>query len=721
MTPRVLFALLMLLLSAGAAARPTVGLVLGGGGARGAAHIGVLELLDELHVPVDCVAGTSMGALVAGAFAAGVTPVQMRTALAKADWTDMFLDNPEYSDMAYRNKILSRRFLPGSETGVGKDGLRYQGGVVAGEKIKLFINQMVRANLGEPDIEHLRLPLSIVATDIGNGQRVVFRDGSLTDAMRASMSVPGLLAPVDYQGRKLVDGGLVDNLPVDEAHGRCHPDLIIAVNVGSPLLKPEEIGSLLTVSAQMVNILTEQNVTRSLGHLKPSDIYIKPDLEGIGASDFAKNGEAADRGRAAAEAVRERLQALAVGDAEYQQWRDSLVLDRMPAPRVDAIQIVGLKRVNPVAVSRYVSQQVGERIDTARLNRDLLRAYGDGDYQSIDYELLQVDDRHVLHILPIEKPWGPDYLRLGLFLESTATRGAVYGLRGGYQRTWMNSLGGELLATGELGTTDGASIDYYQPLDEHQRIFIEPQASRHNTETSIFEHDRKIGQYTLSETRLALLAGANLELLGQVRAGWEQRHHSTQQDIGSTNLPIVDTHYGGWRATADLDQLDRLYNPTQGWATKVAYFDSTKAGYSRLDAEAQVAAALRDFVLHARLKYVGSPRGQLPYYDAGALGGFLNLSGLAPGQIIGDDIRYAGLQAERIIGRLPLGLRGDMRLGVALEAGRAGLRYTETQREGWLKSVAVYVGGETPIGMLYVGFGRSNSGSNNLYLVIGTP
>ena len=255
-----------------AATRPRIGLVLGGGGARGAAHVGVLEVLEKLRVPVDCVAGTSMGALVSGAYAAGLSPAEMRSELAKADWNDMFQDNPTYADINYRNKAISTRFMPGSETGVGDKGVAYQAGVVSGQKIKLFFNRLVSSVLGEREIESLPLPLSIIGTDIGNGDKVVFREGRVTKAMRASMSVPGLKAPVDHQGRKLVDGGLVDNVRIDEARARCLADIVIAVNVGSPLMKAEDVGSLLTVSVQMVNILTEQNVTRSLASLKPTDI-----------------------------------------------------------------------------------------------------------------------------------------------------------------------------------------------------------------------------------------------------------------------------------------------------------------------------------------------------------------------------------------------------------------------------------------------------------------
>jgi NTE family protein len=703
------------------APRPKIGLVLGGGGARGAAHIGVLEVLEELHIQIDCVAGTSMGALVAGAYAGGLTPKMMRDALAAADWNDMFMDNPDYSELSYRNKSVSRRFLPGSETGVGADGVRYQGGVVAGQKIKLFFNQLVHADLGERSIEKLPLPLSIIATDIGNGDRIVFREGSLTRAMRASMSVPGLLAPVDHNGRKLVDGGLVDNLPINEARSRCHPDVVIAVNVGSPLLKPEEIGSLLSVSEQMVGILTEQNVTRSLAELQPQDIYIKPDLEGITAGDFQKNAETADRGRAAAEALRERLRPLAVNAVDYERWWRGIELARLLPPRVDEISVVGLKDVNPVALTRYVEQRTGQAIETNQLNRDLMRAFGDGYYEGIDYEVLSAQNKHILRVLPVEKPWGPDYLRLGVHLESTLRRGSNYGLRAGYHRTWLNRLGGEFLVTGEIGTTDAINLDWYQPLEEQQMFFFEPQIGYRRHDTDIFQNDNRIALLQFSEGRLGLAGGVNIGRLGQFRAGWEEQRHHVTVDIGTPGLPPDNSSYGGWRVMLDLDQKDRLYNATRGWAFRSSYFDSTKAGYSKLETEIQASGSFRDFVLTGRFRYVGSPRGQLPYYDAGSLGGFLNLTGFAQGQILGDDIRYGGIQAEKIIGRLPLGLRGDMRLGFALETAEAKVRFTETERKGWLNSGAVYVGGETPIGMLYLGVGRSSAGTSNIYLFVGTP
>jgi NTE family protein len=725
--------LLVVLLALGAVAnaadlpaRPRVGLVLGGGGARGAAHIGVLEVLERLRVPVDCVAGTSMGGLVAGAYAAGLSPAVMREELAKADWDDLFHDDPSFSQQNFRKKVLDRRFLPASETGVGPDGLKYQTGVVTGQKIKLFFNQLVGDYLGEREIDRLPLPLSIIATDIVQGQRVVFRSGSLTTAMRASMSVPGLMSPVEINGEKLVDGGLVDNVPIGEARSRCQADVVIAVNVGSPLLKAEDISGLLSISVQMVNILTEQNVTRSLATLKATDIYIKPDLEGISAGDFKRTSETADRGVQAAESVADRLRLLAVSESAYAAWTENIQVARREAPKIHEIQIAGLRLVNPAMVEQHIQVKPGDPVNPSVINPDLLRVYGDGYYQNVDYAMLDtLRDRNILRVMPLEKSWGPDYIRYGINLDSNFKSDSSYSLRLGYQKTWINSLGAELLAIGEIGSTNGVSVDYYQPVDARQRYFLETNLKYVSKISSVYQNDNKLAEYRILQGSARFGAGINLGALGQARAGWEENWWNPKLDTGLPVFPEQSKRYGGWVARFDLDQTDRLYFPTSGWNSSVKYFDAPTEHYSKVDGYASAYRSFGDWVLSSRVSYQGSPVGRLPFYDVGSLGGMLNMTAFAVGQLKGDDMSYVNARAERIIGRLPLGLRGDMRMGLAVEGAKIGTPYTETNLKGWINSTAIYLGGETPLGPVYLGYGYSSSGStggySNLYLFLGTP
>ena len=703
-----------------AADRPKIGLVLGGGGARGAAHVGVLEELERLRIPVDCVAGTSMGALVAGAWASGLDAATLRAELGKADWNDLFQDNPGYNDINYRSKRLSKRFLPGSEAGVTANGLVTPPGVVSGQKIKLFFNQLVRADAGDRLIEQLALPVSIIATDIGTGARVVFRAGSLTHAMRASMSVPGLMAPLEYEGRKLVDGGLVDNLPIQEARDLCGAEVVIAVNVGSPLLQASEISGLVSISTQMVSILTEQNVTQSLARLGADDVYIKPDLTGIGSAQFERSAEAADRGRSAAQAAT-ALASLSVDPQTYAAWRQRWAPKSPTLPQIDAIEIAGLKVVNPTAVARYLEQKAGESLDVAQLNRDLLRAYGDGYYEGVDYTLTRNGDKNLLRITPIEKAWGPDYVRMGLNLNSTLTGRSTFSLRGAYQKTWLNALGGEFLASAELGSNTGLGTELYQPLDPAQRYFVDAAASVRRESFALFVDDLRISDYRNSIARLDLTAGLNLGMTGQLRLGVRDEHQTVTIETGLPILPTEPLHIRGWLASWETDQKNQLHIATNGWSGKGSWFESTAGHYNRLNLNLEGSFQLQSWVLGLRGSYAGSTYGTLPVQEMGRLGGFLNLSGFATDQLMGDRVSYGHLRAERILGRMPLGLSGDLRLGLAVEVGRVADPVTELRRTGLLNSTVIYVRGETPFGPAYIGLGQSSSGPVNAYLFIGTP
>jgi NTE family protein len=702
------------------AERPKVGLVLGGGGARGAAHIGVLEELERLRIPVDCVAGTSMGALVAGAWASGLDAATLRSEIGKADWNDLFQDNPGYNDINFRSKRLAKRYLPGSEAGVTATGLVTPPGVVSGQKIKLFFNQLVHANAGDRLIEKLGLPVSIIATDIGTGARVVFREGSLTLAMRASMSVPGLMAPLEYDGRKLVDGGLVDNLPIQEVRDLCGANVVIAVNVGSPLLEASEISGLLSVSTQMVSILTEQNVTLSLATLSADDIYIKPDLTGLTAAQFDRSGEAADRGRSAARAAA-ALESLSVDAQTYAAWRQRWTPKDEPQPRIDAIEIAGLKTVNPAVVKRYLEQKTGERLDVPQLNRDLLRAYGDGYYERVDYTLTRQGEQNLLRITPIEKAWGPDYLRFGLNLSSTLTGRSIFSLRAAYQKTWLNSLGAELVASAELGSNTGIGAEFYQPLDPAQRYFVHAAASVRRENFALFANDLRISDYRNSIGRLDLTTGLNLGLTGQVRLGLRDERQTVTIETGVPVLPAEPLHIRGWLASWETDQKNQLHIATTGWSGKGSWFESAAGDYNKLNLNLEGSYQLQEWVLGLRGSYVGSLYGELPPQEMGRLGGFLNLSGFANDQLMGDRVSYGHVRAERILGRMPLGLSGDLRVGFAMEVGKVADPLSEPSRTGLLNSTAIYLRGETPFGPAYIGLGQSSSGPVNAYFFIGTP
>ena len=242
-----------------------------------------------------------------------------------------------------------------------------------------------------------------------------------------------------------------------------------------------------------------------------------------------------------------------------------------------------MTRVNQEALLRHLHVQPGESIRPSLINRDLLRMYGDGYYENIDYTVLTDSKRNVLRVMPLEKRWGPDYLRFGINLQADSSQGSAFGLRAAYHQTWLNALGGELLYGAEIGSNNRLGVNYYQPLDVRQRFFFEGLVEGSQHRLNVYDNDHRIAQYKVSESRLAGWLGANVGLLGQVKLGWVQRHPFFHLDVGDPSLPDADANFGGWKAMLDFDQFDRMYFPTRGWASRIAYFDSPKRDYSRAD------------------------------------------------------------------------------------------------------------------------------------------
>jgi len=718
------------LAQAASKSRPKIGLVLGGGGARGGAHLGVLEVLEELRIPFDCVAGTSMGALAAGAYVAGVSPAEMKETIAKTDWGSMFDDSAGRDSVSLRRKQIDDRFYSGLEFGVTKDGLRYREGAVAGEKIKLYFNALVRADLGERGIEDLPIPLTLIATDIGTGERVAMREGNLTSAMRASMSVPGAIAPVVREGRKLVDGGLVDNVPIQEVRDRCGAEVVIAVNVGSPLLAAEKVTGVFSVMGQMVNLLAEQNVAKSIALLGPRDIYMRPELGDITAADFGRQIEAAGIGRKTALAHADRLKALSIPAEEYKTWRAGIRLAPSFQPTVvDEVRVAETRFVNPTELRASVRQKEGEPFDARLLEKDLVLIYSRGDLQSLDYSVLRERDRNIIQLTPLEKSWGPDYLRFGLNISSDFRSESPYNLRALYRKTWINSFGAEMLVAVQLGSNQGAGLEFYQPLDYRQRFFVRPFIATDQQKTGIYFDGDRVSEYRTRQNRLGVDVGANLDVFGQAKLGWIERKVSATLDTGLPLFGNTKGNLGGPTASLALDTQDFVFFPTKGYRVNLDYFEALRASndvgkYGRVEGQVGGAWSPGDLILLGTLLGGTKTSGTVPLGDGFSLGGFGRLSAFAPGQILGSEaFGFASVQAQwRLTRPMPiLGL--SLLAGVSYEAGYMKNPVTEPNLTGGINSYGVYLASNTLLGPIYLGYSRTSTKNRDsrFYLFIGTP
>jgi NTE family protein len=273
----------------------------------------------------------------------------------------------------------------------------------------------------------------------------------------------------------------------------------------------------------------------------------------------------------------------------------------------------------------------------------------------------------------------------------------------------------------QVGNKPKLFTEIYQPLDPARRFFLDGGISYQREPLKIWQNNKNIADYKVDEVRLDLMSGMQVGMLGAVRLGWTERRREANLETGTTSLESGSKTFGGWVARVDFDQFDRLYLPTRGWAVRGSYFDSPSENYSKAELEMRLSQSIGGLIFHGRLYGAGSPRGNLPAFDPVAMGGFLNMSGFARNQVVGDSVSYGSIRAEKVVGQLPLGLRGDMRMGVALESGKVGGRFTETNLEGWQNSVAIYAGGETPLGPVYAGYGYAPNGMSNIYIFVGTP
>lgn len=706
--------------------RPRVCLVLSGGGARGAAHIGVLKVLESMRIPVDCIAGTSMGSLVGGAYASGMSVPDMEALVARLSTDALFKERPPRKDLAIRRKLDDQTNLFTPEIDVRSDGLLLPKGAVSGVQLETVLRSLAKAP-GYRDFDTLPIPYRAVATDLVTGTAVVFSKGELANVMRASMSVPGAVAPTEYEGKLLVDGGLTDNLPVDVARAM-GADIVIAVNLGTPLMKREDLTSLLGVTSQMLNILTEQNVRTSLASLRPSDILIEPALGEFSAGDFDHLPKTIPIGEAAAQKVADRLAPLALSPEAYAALRKTQ--DALPPPDlrpVDEIRLAPLERVNPDFVRATMETKPGAPISQETLDQDMRRLFGTGDFEHVNYRFLEEPGNRILAVSAIEKSYGPGYLRFGLGLSSDFRGDAYFNVLASYRRTWLNQLGAEWRTDVQVGQTSSITSEFYQPLDTRQYFFIAPRVEFQRRTVNIFNGDTRFAAYDLRRSDLALDIGSQFTKYGEARLGVVVGHENATLSTGPEVLAPGPGGLARRAVTARLliDQVDSINFPRSGYGATINVY-SSQAGmgaadtYTKGDLTGTYVHSFGKHTFNLGFKAGGNVGGpELPRYDLFQWGGFLQQSGFSTGQLLGGNIQFARLVYYNKLFRQTL-LEG-VYAGASMEVGRVGAPLVPGSPTGLLKSGALFLGLDSPIGPLYVGYGRATGGQYSWYLFLGKP
>jgi NTE family protein len=499
--------------------RPRIGLVLSGGGAKGGAHAGVLAVLEELRVPVDCIAGTSVGAMIGGGYAAGMSGSEVLEFVHHVDWPALVSGDDHRELAPMHRKQAAAGFSHDFEVGLQQRKLVMPVGMLPSANIDDLLRRYVARASATGDFDQLPIPFRAVATDMVSGEMVVLGSGDLALAIRASMAAPGILSPVLTEEHVLADGGLVRNLPVDVARGLC-ADIVIAVTVLEGQVTREQLGTATQLATRAMNMMLDANTFAQQRTLTEQDIRIDIDTGDITTPDVARVLETVPLGIAAARAAAHRLAALSLSPEAYAAWRAEVSSREESRVRLAGVRYEGLSRVNPAFLATRSKLQAGDEVDVAAISREALRLSALGEFHTIEYRLEGDPDEPSLVWLPHEKPWGPHYFSADLGIYANRDEIPAFILYGRHTRTWLNALGGEWRNEAQLGIESLLSTSLYQPLDVAQLFFIEPLLGWVVRWQNLYEGGDRIATYRTIDVDGGVDFGINLGRDAEARVGY---------------------------------------------------------------------------------------------------------------------------------------------------------------------------------------------------------
>jgi NTE family protein len=707
--------------------RPRIGLALAGGGGKGWAHIGVLKVLEEMHVPIDCIAGTSAGSIIGGVYASGLSPEEMEKIVIASDWGVIFEDRAPRQDQSFERKAQDLRGLWDLELGVGKGGVKLPSGIFAGQQVNALLRRMTTRAVGVSSFDELQIPFRAVATDLKTGEMVVLDHGELAAAMRASMAVPGAFTPETIDGRLLVDGGLRENLPVQTVRAM-GADVIIAVDLGTTTVTDAQLANPLAITQQMVNILLDLNVYASRDALKSTDVLISPQVQKFASGDFGQVRELVPLGMKAARDVQDKLLVLSLPKEQYGQFRDAQRARSREGATVARVQLdeSQLRHVNPEYVrKKFAVTEKSDALDEKRIQDEIGGLLGEGDYERIDYRYEdQPEGDRALVISLREKPWGPGYLRFGLQLATDFKEDTYFNVLGSYRRTWVNKLGAEWRNDFSLGQTTGLRSEFYQPVWLGQGLFVAPILAVGQTTQNLFIGNQPVASYRIQTIGGQFDVGWTFGRYAQLRVGIERAQLRYDPSVAIPAFPAADFTAAGFVGTFTIDRLDSGSLPRSGYFMNAMYRDSLPGLGADVDYQKAGVGALAAFssgrnTLQLQLKAAGAIQGDLPIYDLVYLGGLFNLSGYLINQLQGQQSVFGRAAYYYRLADVPVLVKG-LYAGVSLEVGQVFGRLDGSPAVGLLPAAAVFLGADTALGPFYLAYGHAFDASlNTVYLYLG--
>ena len=550
--------------------RPRVGLAFGGGSARGIAHVGVIAWLEEHRIPIDVAAGTSMGGLIGGAFAAGMSASELRTLIETTDWDVMF-GSSSFPFKNIRRKEDARSFPSRLEFGLRR-GLVPPTSLNDGQQVDLLLARIAGGYYQLQHFDDLPTPFRTVAVDLRTAQRVVLDRGSLALALRATMSLPGVFPPVQSEDRVLVDGGALDNIPAGVVRDM-GATVVIAVDVGHLPTGDVEY-SMFALMGQTVDSMMRANTRRAL---EAADLTIPVDVEGFGSLDWRRSSQLIERGYQAAERHRDALLKYAVGEAEWQTWVEGRNARRrrdIPVPR--SISTAGIAPSDVAVVRRTLARHVDQPFDVGAVEQDLSALSGLDRYQGVSWQIIGAPGSETLLVQAREKPYAPPFMMLGISLENLTSDNFRAQLAGRYLAFDVIGSGSELRIEGVIGSDPSFGLSLYRPIFG-TRLFTRPYAAVEKKSTDFIQDEVVVAEYKQRRLFAGADLGVNLSRVSDLTGGVRFARFDANVLTGDPGLPELSGLESDFRINFRHDGHDSPVVPSRGTRAAISlthYFKS---------------------------------------------------------------------------------------------------------------------------------------------------
>lgn len=698
--------------------RPKIGVALEGGGALGLAHIGVMQWFEDHHIPIDYLAGTSMGGLVGGLYATGKSPQQLRELVEQQNWDIIIGGQTLYQDLSFRRKEDLRAYPNSLILGL-KDGLTLPAGLNAGQEISLLIDRQTLPYSRLRSFDQLPIPFRCVATDLVSGTEVVFQNGSLAEAMRATMSIPGLFSPIRDGEKVYVDGGLLKNLPTDVVR-QMGADIVIAVHLETAPVKPEDIQSLFSVLGRSVDAVIRDNEIRGLSG---ADLIVNVNLRDFTSLDYPKAKTIMDKGVSAAEDKIRILMPYSLNDADWQRYlaaRDARKQSLVPIPRF--VRVEGTSPEARKQLERYLNSLVDKPIDPPSLETILNRLTGTGRYDSSGYRLGEEDGQTGLIVTVHEKNSAPHTIQFGFELDGSESDNPNFTLASrltfmdiaGYRSEWRTDV--------LFGGTYGIASELYRPFTASSKWFLAPHAQAGDTVFHVYRKGDPLAEYRVARAVIGGDLGYGFSRFAEVRAGYEVGYLDTRLRLGTPQFASVQGRTGDFKLHFLADYADDPVFPRRGFGAETTFrwFDSSPGASGRFPT---IQASVRYFLPITRPAslFVAAEGGStFGYQGTGVpqffLGGPLRLSAYGTNELFGNQYYTVRIGYLHELVSLPPFLGKKV---YAVGTYEFGKMYGFANQSKFPNDVAAGVIAQTAFGPFFIGESVGDSGHQKWFFQLG--